>query len=178
MAWGDLKPDGIRRIPVALKLCEFFLKNHQNANFPEPVNRTGDLAGVTITAVPVMMMYDDAREYVQKTISGSYEIIPHYYAGMRSTWQIIDDNCSWIMKNGKTGEKTIAVAAIISDNIGIPMFYNKTAFQDAARLTAYILHVHKLPASAVTFSKDCPEFITSRRSEFAKLVSAQYKKLR
>ena len=177
MAWGELKFDLCRRIPVGLRLCEYYLKNHINGKFPTPEKRSGELAGVTITAAPVMMKYDDAQEYTQKTVNGDYSYIPHYYVCLRSAWQLIEDADCWIMRNGKNGEKTIAIAVVVSDNVGIPEMYNSTAFLDAVRLTAYILHKNKLPASAITFSKDCPEYITSRAERFKIFVAGQYKKL-
>lgn len=178
MAWDGLRADFRYRIPGSLMIESYLLKDH---GFTVPGKRPGVPQGITITGVPIhnifdpkLADYDDAKEYIRKTSSDGF--IPHIYDGMRSTWQILDFADCWQRANGTANDKTICIAAVISDSIfTIPG--NEVAFRDIQVLTAYLLHEYKLPVSSVKVTRECPAYITSRWSEFKRGVKTQMKKL-
>lgn len=174
MAWGELKFDKTYRIPVALRISEYMLADH---GITVPARRSGAISAVTITGVPVLFKEDDSREYVTQIAKGECKLIPHYIASLRSTWRILGDGCRWQDSSGNAHDDTIGIAAVVSDGIGVPMMFNMTAFQDTAKLTAYILYQNKLPLSAVRVTRDCPEFITSRWKVFRQSVREWLTKL-
>ena len=163
MTWDSLRADWRYRLPVALVVDSYLLKAH---GFTVPGKRPGKPEGVTITGVPLLCQYDDAKEYVRNTTSDGF--IPHFYDGMRATWQVLDLDDCWQWANGAVNDKTICIAAVISGNLKCPE--NAVAFRDIQRLTAYILDKFKLPLSSVKVTKDCPKYITSRWTEFRKGV--------
>lgn len=178
MAWDSLKSDYRYRIPGSLIVEEYLLKNH---NISVPEKRAGNVEGIIITGVPVhnifnsdLSDYDDAKEYVRKTTGDGF--IPHFYDGMKSTWQVLDFDDCWQRSDGLANSKTICIAGVISDTeFTVPA--NAVAFRDIQVLTAYILHKFKLPIASVKVAKECPEYIKSRWKEFKTGVKQQMKKM-
>lgn len=164
MTWDSLRSDWRYRIPVQLVVDSYLLKTH---GFTVPGKRSGKPEGVTITGVPLLHQYDDAKEYVRNTTSDGF--IPHFYDGLRATWQVLDLDDCWQRADGTANDKTICIAAVISDS-EFKFLENTVAFRDIQKITAYVLDKYGLTLANVKVSKDCPKYITTQWQEFKKGV--------
>lgn len=177
MAWGEIKSDCSRRIPVALRIDEYLYKNH---GISVPPQRQETPKGITITAVPVYLYEKGktnadltAKQIVNRDPVG---LIPHYYCSISSTWQVLELDSCWQRSDGHANDKTICIAVTMTDGL-VPWAFNLTPINAAARLTAYLLDKYKLSIQDVSITKNCPEFFTSRWKEFKQTVQTQLKKL-
>lgn len=175
---SDIRQFSYYRIPVGMIVSEYMLDQHNENRITLPDKRKGPITGVTIATVPVMFKDDDAKEYIIKTLNGEMGgFVPHYYDCIRSTWKILDDSSCWKRKNGTNNSSTICIAITVNDGVGTPGMFNFTPFQDAAKLSAYILYKNKLTPKNIKVTSDCAEFVTSRWKEFKLMVIDKFKKL-
>lgn len=180
MAWGDIKPDRLVKVPQVGWIGEYLLKNH---GYNVPGKREGTLQSVYITALSPVYPYkkEEAADFGQsmphiKKILACEGVIPHYVIAGDSWWQLLDAADCWQRADGKIDEKTIGIAITMSDQFPLPYVENLAPMRAGARLTGRLLKENGLSEKCITVDRNCPEFFHSRWKEWKQIVREQMKK--
>lgn len=185
---------------------EYFLHKHNTNKIDLPPRRLKPIVAITIhNTDDLARVEEDAEQYTRATVNGNMNTVrTHFYVDDINAWQNLDTvYCNWTNTDGSGmgNTQTISVEVIMHDT---NKEHDETAFENAAKLTAYLLHKFNLPSDAVvthtywlhvrdkhtTWSTDakvrdewctkphpyktCPFYIIPRWDEFKKKVAMYY----
>lgn len=178
MAWDSLKCDNLFRLTGIVPpyyISEYLFKKH-GISVPKARTKAIDYIVIAGALVPETTVNGDtAKEYVRNANTNG--LIPHYYAGSRSTWQVLDLNDCWQMSNGMVNENSICIAPIICSGLGGGDMYTFVALHDLARIISYLLKKYNLTEKNIKVTKECSPFIRQYWKELITEVRQYLKKL-
>ena len=182
---------------------EYILSEHNPIKILLPYKRYKQLIGVTIhNTNDLVHVEDDGEQYTRATINGNMgSVRVHYYVDDICAWQNLDESyMNWTCAdgNGPGNTQTIAIESIMD---GTNSEQDKKAFDNTARLAAYILYKNNLKSDQLFTHtywlhikdhhigtvdelnvkphpyKTCPYYIIPKWDEFKKLVKQYYDSL-
>lgn len=203
-----LKPDAVKTVN-GVTINEYLLRTKPiPMSMSLPGKRTKPLLRITIhNTNDLEEVYDDAEQYTRATVNGNMKtVVPNFYVDDVGGWKLLDWNyINWTCTdgNGPGNTQTIAIECIMGDK---DKAHDEKAFDNCARLTAYLLHKNGLKEDDIvthTFwlhvrdghttvdtkdidywctkphpYKTCPYWIIPRWKEFKALVAKYYRALK
>lgn len=204
-----LTPDKIKTYN-GVEIYEYFLHNQKNN--PNKINLPGKrikpLKKITIhNTADLKNVEDDGEQYSRATVNDNMgTVVPDYYVDDIRAWQLLDGSYNnWTNADGSGPGNTqsISIECIMHD---VDKEHDEKAFDNCARLTAYLLHKNGLKEDDIvthTFwlhvrdghttadtkdvdywctkphpYKTCPLYIIPRWTEFKALVAKYYRALK